>query len=553
MIQSHRQLCLVHRQILLLTDCRKHGGAISESQAWMGLQYFGEKVVTIIEPRFETHFNTCASLHYSSEDTDLPEKVLRDAGKELYITTMYATENLNCTGTNNCTSQNGADDNEGPTMTMAQIISIAIVSGIASLTTVFGNILVIVAFFRERRLRVIGNYFVMSMAIADLLIGIFSMPLYTMYLLLGMWPLGPFICDIWLALDYVCCAASVLGILMISVDRYRSLSSPMTYRSEMTRLRACILIFLGWLFSALLFGVPIIGWQYFEGNRTIAEDQCEVQFLSDPTYTTGSIILIYWLPLMVILILYGKIYMLTRRLVKSQARIIGKLSIRQDVRHDSRHRNNNERMMKCTTLSGDSDEEHERGIHFSPPPRDTSMPVLSEEEYEECLSEAQKNSQGKPCNGNRQGKGKISKCSIDSGVDDDVDGDGDDEDGDPHTPSDGRKTPKGHMSSAKDHNLGKTLSAALMSLREAKAVRTLSAILGIFILCWTPYSVLVIVYSYCEHCVPYNLYSFSYWLCYINSTCNPACYAMSNKDFKVAFKRILCCGRKKYSFKTPLY
>ena len=469
---------------------------------------------------------------------------------------MYSTENLNCSGTSNCTVQNGGNEDQGPALGTAQIVSIAIVSGIASIVTVLGNILVIVAFFRERRLRVIGNYFVMSMATADLLIGIFSMPLYTMYLLLGEWPLGPFICDIWLALDYVCCAASVIGILMISVDRYRSLLNPMTYRTQMTRVRACILILTGWIFSLLLFGVPIIGWQYFEGNRTVAEHECEVQFLNDPTYTTGSIVLIYWLPLMVILILYGKIYMLTRKLVKSQARIIGKLSIRQDVRHDSRHRNNNERI-KATTFAASGDSDDERSPQFSPPVRDTSMPVLSEEEYEECLSQAQKNNQGKPCNGNRQGKGKIAKCSIDSGVDDDGD-DYDNEhdhDQDPdevHTPSDGRKTPKGNMNT-KDHHLGKTLSAALMSLREAKAVRTLSAILGIFILCWTPYSVLVIVYSWCESCVPYNLYSFSYWLCYINSTCNPACYAMSNKDFKVAFKRILCCGRKKYSWKTPLY
>lgn len=483
---------------------------------------------------------------------------------------MYSPDDVNCSFAvaGNCTllgdPGDTGDEDTGTSIGSGQIIGIAIVSGFASIFTVFGNILVIVAFFRERRLRVISNYFVMSMAIADVLIGMFSMPIYTMYLLLGEWPLGAFICDLWLALDYVCCAASVIGILMISVDRYKSLLSPMTYRNAMTRPKACILILLGWLCSILLFGVPIIGWQYFEGNRTIAEDKCEVQFLSDPTYTTGSILLIYWLPLMVILILYGKIYMLTRRLVKSQARIIGKLSIRQDVRHDSRHKNNNDRQttknLGSPTGDGGWESDEEKAIR-SPPVRDSSMPVLSEEEYEECLSEAQKNSDGKNCNGSRlqqQGgpKVKIAKCSVDSGVDYDVEGEEDDDqdnksNGDQQTPSDGRKTPR--TPNTKEHHLGKTLSAALMSLREAKAVRTLSAILGIFILCWTPYSVIVIVYSYCEACVPYNLYSFSYWLCYINSTMNPVCYAFSNRDFKIAFKRILVCGRKKYSWKTALY
>ena len=79
--------------------------------------------------------------------------------------------------------------------------------------------------------------------------------------------------------------------------------------------------------------------------------------------------------------------------------------------------------------------------------------------------------------------------------------------------------------------------------QERKAAKTLSAILLAFILTWTPYNVLILVkaLNQCEDCIPKDLWDFAYYLCYINSTINPVCYALCNASFRHTYVRILTC------------
>lgn len=82
---------------------------------------------------------------------------------------------------------------------------------------------------------------------------------------------------------------------------------------------------------------------------------------------------------------------------------------------------------------------------------------------------------------------------------------------------------------------------------DKKAAKTLSAILLAFIITWTPYNILVLlkpITAFPDY-ISKGLWDFFYYLCYINSTINPVCYALCNASFRRTYVRILSCKWKK--------
>lgn len=72
------------------------------------------------------------------------------------------------------------------------------------------------------------------------------------------------------------------------------------------------------------------------------------------------------------------------------------------------------------------------------------------------------------------------------------------------------------------------------------AAKTLAIIVGLFILCWLPFFTLYLIRPFCEDCINQILFSVVFWIGYCNSAINPMIYALFSKDFRFAFKRIIC-------------
>lgn len=193
-------------------------------------------------------------------------------------------------------------------------VFLATAACIVIIVTVLGNIMVLLSFFIERALRQPTNYFIASLAMSDLLIGTFSMPCFTIYILLDYWPLGEIICDLWLSLDWTVCLASQYTVFFITADRFCSVKIPAKYRNWRTDVKVRIMIAGSWIIPSLVFFISIIGWQYFVGGRTVQAGTCEVQFMQNPLFTFLLTIGYYWSTLIVMIVLYVGIYRVALKL-----------------------------------------------------------------------------------------------------------------------------------------------------------------------------------------------------------------------------------------------
>lgn len=206
----------------------------------------------------------------------------------------------------------------------AEIVIISIVVSLLSVLTAGGNMLVIVAFKLDKNLQTVSNYFLLSLAVADLTIGIISMPLYTVYLLMGYWPLKALMCDIWLSLDYSLSNASVANLIIISFDRYLSVTRPITYRAKRTPRRAGTMIGCAWVISSVIWTPWIFAWPYIEGQRNVPETDCYIQFLKTNQYITIiTAMFAFFIPVIIMSVLYFQIYRETQKRQKDLPKLQG--------------------------------------------------------------------------------------------------------------------------------------------------------------------------------------------------------------------------------------
>ena len=97
------------------------------------------------------------------------------------------------------------------------IISVSLILGILTCLTIIGNVFVIAAIIMERNLRTTANYLVLSLAVADLMVACFVMPLGAVSEIRQQWSLGTLLCDVWTSADVLCCTASILHLLAIAL------------------------------------------------------------------------------------------------------------------------------------------------------------------------------------------------------------------------------------------------------------------------------------------------------------------------------------------------
>ncbi|KAG6941230.1 neuromedin U receptor 2, partial [Chelydra serpentina] len=177
---------------------------------------------------------------------------------------------------------------------------------------VMGNLLVCLVILKHRNMKTPTNYYLFSLAISDLLVLLFGMPL-EVYEMWSNYPFlfGPVGCYFKTALFETVCFASILSMTTLSVERYIAILHPFRAKLDSTRKRALRILIVLWILS-VLFSLPNtsthgIMLQYFP-NGTLVPGSATCTVVT-PMWIYNCIIqvtsfLFYVLPMAVISVLY---------------------------------------------------------------------------------------------------------------------------------------------------------------------------------------------------------------------------------------------------------
>lgn len=298
------------------------------------------------------------------------------------------------------------------------------------IVTFLGNFMVCLTVYLHRRLRSVTNYFIVSLAVSDLLVSLLSLPFRINQTLdNGTWCLGYNLCATWIIVDLICSCASICNLAAISVDRYIAIVHPFRYHSLMTTTVGWIVIGIVWTYSVAWAGLSSLNWTEPGEPPFMPESVCAKR---DKIFYTVVTVFAFYLPLTIVVVMYGFVL----RVAMNQARAVASLQ---------------------------------------------------------------------PVNGNRSGRGRRSSINI---------------------------------------------------VKELKAAKTLAIVIGAFTICWFPFFTFLLISLWnlkllqppqiSEQAVLGLRGTFLYVLPIINSTLNPIIYALFNREFRMAFLRLLqrtFCGQ----------
>ncbi|XP_070557959.1 histamine H3 receptor-like [Ptychodera flava] len=466
-------------------------------------------------------------------------------------------------------------------MSETAVLVITVVCSLIAILTAVSNLLILIAFCKTKKLRKPTNYFYVSLALSDCLLGVTVLPLYIyQWYHDEYWHFGKAVCLSWLAVDYFLFTASVYNIAAICLDRYLALFHGLWYRRIRTNSFVIKLIIVAWILGFVIEVPAITLWEFTSGNSTIDYNEyCNVEYESHAFYTTVTMFLSPIIPWVFITIVYVRIYAVIRRRMTKSDR---SSPYRNEIDHSSNTGTSltskatgailvkTSKDVKCVVgatpgCSTSTDVEDAQSIthgrfEMSAGPTNNSLYQEEGKEKEACEVSRTCTSGEKLCENDgvcfelrttdsQQG---ISNNAVEL------------EDLAPkeiYTSAGIAKIPtatksviasvsatcapsKSEVKPMKCHNLrqkGRSLRG------DNKAAILVSMLVASFLVFYTPWVVISIVDASCsDECLPSSVYNVAVWLQYANSLVNPFLYVFQDLNFRLAVFQMLCLTRARF-------
>ncbi|XP_053135145.1 adenosine receptor A2a [Hemicordylus capensis] len=201
---------------------------------------------------------------------------------------------------------------------------------VIAVLAILGNILVCWAVYLNSNLQNVTNYFVVSLAVADIAVGLLAIP-FAIAISTG------FCASFYGCLFIVCFVlvltqSSIFSLLAIAIDRIIAVRIPLRYNALVTGSRAKGIIAIFWVLSFIIGLTPMLGWHKYSsrgaeqggGHSNASVQNCSSGLLACQFESVVTMeYMVYYnffacvlLPLLLMFGIYLKIFMAARRQLK---------------------------------------------------------------------------------------------------------------------------------------------------------------------------------------------------------------------------------------------
>lgn len=178
---------------------------------------------------------------------------------------------------------------------------------IIGLFSALGNMFVLFVFVCHPNIRTVTNYYVISLSLADSLVGLFGVP-FSIVNSIGI-PANFEACLFMNCLLMVLCTSSIFSLVSLALDRYWAITRPLNYKQHMTSRNSLFVISVSWLLAILIGLIPLLGWNL---GRPIVP-RCFFLEVMDPSYLLFVYLSTIILPTLFIAGIYIRIYITVRK------------------------------------------------------------------------------------------------------------------------------------------------------------------------------------------------------------------------------------------------
>jgi octopamine/tyramine receptor len=414
-----------------------------------------------------------------------------------------------------------------------EAIATTIVLSLIIILTIVGNILVILSVFTYKPLRIVQNFFIVSLAVADLTVAILVLPLNVLNSIRGgRWMFGVAVCKIWLTSDVLCCTASILNLNLIALDRFFAITDSINYAQKRTLSNVLFLIAGVWILSLLISSPPLFGLNNWEEEIS---NELKCQLTTNKGYVIYSALGSFFIPLVIMTAVYIEIYLATRKRLRERARAskINAMALR-GMSHTTQGKE------PAITNADQESVSSETNHNEHPNVADATAHARSLEKRKKRDKKKKIKDSLKELHTARQTDNLLHVPQADEDSVTDIHDNLSSPQADSKTNGE-KPVPDVSKEKAKSSVVQFIEEKQKISLsKERRAARTLGIIMGTFVICWLPFFLIYVIAPFCESCcLSAKFINFITWLGYINSALNPIIYTIFNIEYRRAFKRLL--------------